>query len=110
MIHLSTAQRPATGGFSAHDSDLRIGCCPVAIYIPELSPTEVRIASLGNLQDLRARSHGRCSLHRGRFVRAHRVTGLVLFLIALLIGQIYVVIKFGVEPRRKRLEELTQYL
>ena len=38
--------------------------------------------------------------------RAYRVTGVVGFLIGLLIVQIFVVLRFGVEPKKKRLEEI----
>ena len=38
--------------------------------------------------------------------KAYRVTGVVGFLIALLIAQIFIVIRFGVEPKKKGLEEI----
>jgi putative MFS transporter len=77
-----------------------------AIYIPELFPTEVRMRASGICN-----TFGRGATIVTPFIvvslfRAYRVTGVVGFLIGLLIVQIFVVLKFGVEPRKKRLEEI----
>jgi putative MFS transporter len=77
-----------------------------AIYIPELFPTEVRMRAAGICN-----TFGRGATILTPFIvvalfRAYRVMGVVGFMIALLIVQIFVVLKFGVEPRKKRLEEL----
>jgi len=77
-----------------------------AIYIPELFPTEVRMRAAGICN-----TFGRGATILTPFIvvalfRAYRVMGVVGFLIALLIVQIFVVLRFGVEPRKKRLEEL----
>jgi MFS transporter, putative metabolite:H+ symporter len=77
-----------------------------AIYIPELFPTEVRMRAAGICN-----TFGRGATILTPFIvvalfRAYNVVGVVGFLIALLIVQIFVVYKFGVEPRRKRLEEI----
>jgi MFS transporter, putative metabolite:H+ symporter len=77
-----------------------------AIYIPELFPTEVRMRAAGICN-----TFGRGATILTPFIvvalfRAYNVTGVVGFLIALLIVQIFVVYKFGVEPRKKRLEEI----
>lgn len=77
-----------------------------AIYIPELFPTEVRMRASGICN-----TFGRGATILTPFVvvalfKAYRVTGVVGFLIALLIAQIFIVIKFGVEPKKKGLEEI----
>src|SRR3984885_2510349 len=71
-----------------------------AIYIPELFPTEVRMRAAGICN-----TFGRGATILTPFLvvalfKAYRVTGVVGFLIALLIAQIFIVIKFGVEPRK----------
>ena len=77
-----------------------------AIYIPELFPTEVRMRASGICN-----TFGRGATILTPFIvvalfRSYRVSGVVVFLIALLIVQIVVVLAFGVEPRKRRLEEI----
>jgi putative MFS transporter len=77
-----------------------------AIYIPELFPTEVRMRASGICN-----TFGRGATILTPFIvvalfRAYRVSGVVGFLIGLLVVQIFVVLGFGVEPRKKRLEEI----
>ncbi len=77
-----------------------------AVYIPELFPTEVRMRASGICN-----TFGRGATILTPFIvvalfKAYRVTGVVGFLIALLIAQIFIVIKFGVEPKKKGLEEI----
>ena len=77
-----------------------------AIYIPELFPTEVRMRASGICN-----TFGRGATILTPFLvvalfKAYRVTGVVGFLIALLIAQIFIVIRFGVEPKKKGLEEI----
>ena len=77
-----------------------------AIYIPELFPTEVRMRASGICN-----TFGRGATILTPFIvvalfRAYKVVGVVGFLIALLIVQIFVVYRFGVEPKKKRLEEI----
>lgn len=77
-----------------------------AIYIPELFPTEVRMRASGICN-----TFGRGATILTPFIvvalfKAYRVTGVVGFLIALLIAQIFMVIRFGVEPKKKGLEEI----
>lgn len=77
-----------------------------AIYIPELFPTEVRMRASGICN-----TFGRGATILTPFIvvalfKAYRVTGVVGFLIALLIVQIFIVIRLGVEPRKKGLEEI----
>lgn len=77
-----------------------------AVYIPELFPTEVRMRASGICN-----TFGRGATILTPFVvvalfRAYSVRGVVAFLIALLVVQIVVVLAFGVEPRKRRLEEI----
>jgi putative MFS transporter len=77
-----------------------------AIYIPELFPTEVRMRAAGICN-----TFGRGATILTPFIvvalfRSYRVKGVLGFLIALLIVQIFVVLRFGVEPKKRRLEEI----
>jgi MFS transporter, putative metabolite:H+ symporter len=77
-----------------------------AIYIPELFPTEVRLRASGICN-----SFGRGATIVTPFLvvglfRPYGVGGVLSFMIALLIVQIVVVALFGVEPKRRRLEEI----
>jgi MFS transporter, putative metabolite:H+ symporter len=81
-----------------------------AIYIPELFPTEVRMRAAGICN-----TFGRGATILTPFIvvalfRSYRVKGVLGFLIALLIVQIFVVLKFGVEPKKRRLEEIDSAL
>jgi MFS transporter, putative metabolite:H+ symporter len=77
-----------------------------AIYIPELFPTEVRLRASGICN-----TFGRGAIIFMPFVvvalfRSHGVAGVLVFMNALLIVQIVVVLTLGVEPRKRRLEEI----
>ncbi|HXL21662.1 MAG TPA: MFS transporter [Candidatus Dormibacteraeota bacterium] len=77
-----------------------------AIYIPELFPTEVRMRAAGICN-----TFGRGATILTPFLvvtlfRSYGVHGVVALMIALLIIQIGVVLAFGVEPRKRRLEDL----
>jgi putative MFS transporter len=77
-----------------------------AIYIPELFPTEVRMRASGICNTV-----GRGATILTPFLvvalfRSYQVGGVLAFLIALLIVQIIVVARFGVEPKKRRLEDL----
>jgi MFS transporter, putative metabolite:H+ symporter len=77
-----------------------------AIYIPELFPTEVRMRASGICN-----TFGRGATILTPFIvvalfRTYNVGGVVGFLIGLLIVQIVIVLRFGVEPKKKRLEEI----
>ena len=77
-----------------------------AIYIPELFPTEVRMRASGICN-----TFGRGATILTPFIvvalfRDYEVRGVLVFLIALLIVQIIVVLRFGVEPKKRRLEDL----
>ena len=77
-----------------------------AVYIPELFPTEVRMRAAGICN-----TFGRGATILTPFIvvalfRSHGVGGVVAFLIGLLLVQIVVVSLFGVEPKKRRLEEI----
>jgi putative MFS transporter len=77
-----------------------------AIYIPELFPTEVRLRAAGICN-----TFGRGAIVFMPFVvvalfRSYGVAGVLVFMIALLIVQIAVVLTLGVEPKKRRLEEI----
>lgn len=77
-----------------------------AIYIPELFPTEVRMRASGICN-----TFGRGATILTPFIvvalfRSYGVGGVLAFMIALLIVQILVVLIFGVEPKKRRLEEI----
>lgn len=77
-----------------------------AIYIPELFPTEVRLRAAGICN-----TFGRGAIIFMPFIvvalfRSHGVGGVLVFMIALLVVQIVVVLTLGVEPKKRRLEEI----
>jgi putative MFS transporter len=77
-----------------------------AIYIPELFPTEVRMRASGICN-----TFGRGATILTPFIvvalfRSYHVGGVLAFMIALLIVQIVIVLIWGVEPRKRRLEEI----
>jgi putative MFS transporter len=77
-----------------------------AVYIPELFPTEVRMRASGICN-----TFGRGATILTPFIvitlfRSYGVGGVVGFLVGLLVVQILVVLLFGVEPKRRRLEEI----
>jgi putative MFS transporter len=77
-----------------------------AIYIPELFPTEIRMRASGICN-----TFGRGATILTPFIvvalfRSYNVGGVLVFMIALLIVQIVVVLIFGVEPKKRGLEEI----
>jgi len=77
-----------------------------AIYIPELFPTEVRLRAAGICNAV-----GRGATIITPFIvvslfKSHGVGGVLALMIGLLIVQVIVVLRFGVEPQKRRLEEL----
>jgi MFS transporter, putative metabolite:H+ symporter len=79
-----------------------------AIYIPELFPTEVRLRAAGICN-----TFGRAATILTPFLavalfRSHGIGGVLSLIIGLLIVQIVVVLIFGVEPKKRRLEELEE--
>jgi putative MFS transporter len=77
-----------------------------AIYVPELFPTEVRLRASGICN-----TFGRGATIVTPFCvvalyRAYGVRGVLGLMIGLLIVQLFVVLRYGVEPKKRRLEEL----
>ena len=77
-----------------------------AIYVPELFPTDVRMRAAGICN-----TAGRAATMITPFfvvdlLRSYGIGGVLAMIIALLVVQIIVVALFGVEPRKRRLEEL----
>ena len=77
-----------------------------AIYVPELFPTEVRMRAAGICN-----TFGRGATIITPFLvvallKAHGIGGVLGLMVGLLMVQIFVVFLFGVEPRKRRLEEL----
>jgi MFS transporter, putative metabolite:H+ symporter len=77
-----------------------------AIYIPELFPTEVRLRASGICN-----TFGRGAIIFTPFIvvalfRSHGVGGVLVFMIGLLIVEILVVLTLGVEPKKRRLEDI----
>jgi len=77
-----------------------------AIYIPELFPTEVRLRASGICN-----TFGRGATIVTPFMvvalfRSYGVGGVLSLMIGLLFVQILVVLFFGVEPKKRRLEEI----
>jgi MFS transporter, putative metabolite:H+ symporter len=77
-----------------------------AVYIPELFPTEVRLRASGICN-----TFGRGAIIFTSFIvvalfRSHGVGGVLAFMIGLLAVEILVVLVLGVEPKKRRLEEI----
>ena len=77
-----------------------------AIYIPELFPTEVRLRAAGICN-----TFGRGAIIFMSFIvvalfKSHGVGGVLVFMIALLVVEILVVLTLGVEPKKRRLEDI----
>jgi putative MFS transporter len=77
-----------------------------AIYIPELFPTEVRLRASGICN-----TFGRGAIIFTSFIvvalfKSHGVGGVLVYMVGLLVVEILVVLTLGVEPKKRRLEEL----
>ncbi len=77
-----------------------------AIYIPELFPTEVRLRAAGICN-----TFGRGAVIFTSFIvvalfKSHGVGGVLAYMIGLLIVEILVVLALGVEPKKRRLEDI----
>ena len=77
-----------------------------AIYVPELFPTDVRMRAAGICN-----TAGRAATMITPFfvvalLRSYGIGGVLAMIIGLLVVQIVVVALFGVEPKKRRLEEL----
>jgi MFS transporter, putative metabolite:H+ symporter len=79
---------------------------PVAIYVPELFPTEVRLRASGICN-----TFGRGATILTPFLtvalfRSYGIRGVVGMITVFLIVQILVVLRFGIEPKMRRLEDM----
>jgi MFS transporter, putative metabolite:H+ symporter len=77
-----------------------------AVYIPELFPTEIRLRASGICN-----TFGRGAIIFTSFIvvalfKSHGVGGVLVFMIGLLVVEILVVLTLGVEPKKRRLEEI----
>jgi len=77
-----------------------------AIYIPELFPTEVRLRASGICN-----TFGRAATILTPFLavalfRSYGIRGVLSLMIGLLLVQIVVVLRFGIEPKKRRLEDI----
>ena len=77
-----------------------------AIYIPELFPTEVRLRASGICN-----TFGRAATILTPFLavalfRSYGIHGVLSLMIGFLVVQIVVVLRFGIEPKKRRLEEM----
>jgi MFS transporter, putative metabolite:H+ symporter len=79
-----------------------------AIYIPELFPTEVRLRASGICN-----TFGRGATILTPFLavtlfRSYGIRGVLSLMIGFLLVQIVVVLRFGIEPKKRRLEDMEQ--
>ncbi len=79
---------------------------PVAIYVPELFPTEVRLRASGICN-----TFGRGATILTPFLtvalfRSYGIRGVVGMIIGFLVVQIVVILRFGIEPKKRRLEDM----
>ena len=77
-----------------------------AIYIPELFPTEVRLRASGICN-----TFGRAATILTPFLavalfRSYGIRGVLSLMIGFLLVQIVVVLRFGIEPKKRRLEDM----
>jgi putative MFS transporter len=77
-----------------------------AIYIPELFPTEVRLRASGICN-----TFGRAATILTPFLavalfRSYGIRGVLSLMIGSLLVQIVVVLRFGIEPKKRRLEDM----
>ena len=77
-----------------------------AIYVPELFPTEVRMRAAGICNTFGRGANIITPFIVVALLKSYGIAGVLSLVIGLLIVQIFVVSFFGVEPRKRRLEEL----
>jgi len=77
-----------------------------AIYIPELFPTEVRLRASGICNTFgRGATILTPFLAVGLF-RSYGIRGVLTLMIGILLVQVVVVLRFGIEPKKRRLEDM----
>jgi putative MFS transporter len=79
-----------------------------AIYIPELFPTEVRMRAAGICNTFGRGATIITPFFVVALYKSNGVGGVLSLMIGLLIVQVIVVALFGIEPKKRRLEELDQ--
>jgi putative MFS transporter len=77
-----------------------------AIYVPELFPTDVRMRAAGICNTLGRGATIVTPFMVVALLRAYGIGGVLSLIIGLLVVQIVVVLLYGVEPRKRRLEEM----
>jgi putative MFS transporter len=79
-----------------------------AIYVPELFPTEVRLRATGICNTIGRGSTIVTPFAAVGLYRSYGVGGVLSLMIGLLVVQIFVVLLFGLEPKRRSLEEIAR--
>lgn len=77
-----------------------------AIYIPELFPTEVRLRATGICNTFGRGATVVTPFLVVSLLKAHGIGGVIGMMIGMLLVQIAVVYLYGIEPKRRRLEEM----
>jgi putative MFS transporter len=77
-----------------------------AIYVPELFPTDVRMRAAGICNTLGRGATIVTPFMVVALLRSYGIGGVLSLIIGLLVVQIIVVLTYGVEPRKRRLEEM----
>lgn len=77
-----------------------------AIYVPELFPTEVRMRASGICNTVGRAATVITPFVVVRLFKSYEMRGVLGLMIGLLIVEIVVVVLFGIEPRKRRLEEI----
>jgi putative MFS transporter len=77
-----------------------------AIYVPELFPTDVRMRAAGICNTLGRGATIVTPFMVVALLRSYGIGGVLSLIIGLLVVQIVVVLTYGVEPRKRRLEEM----
>jgi putative MFS transporter len=79
-----------------------------AIYIPELFPTEVRLRASGICNTFGRAATILTPFWAVALFRSHGIRGVLSLMIGFLLVQIVVVLRFGIEPKKRRLEDMEQ--
>src|SRR5258708_2349344 len=77
-----------------------------AIYIPELFPTEVRLRASGICNTLGRGATILTPFLAVALFRSHGIRGVLSLIIGFLLVQTVVVLRFGIEPKKRRLEDM----
>lgn len=77
-----------------------------AIYIPELFPTEVRLRASGICNTFGRGATILTPFFAVALFRSYGIRGVLTLMVGFLIVQIIVVLRFGIEPKKRRLEDM----